>query len=82
MEEAGSPSPELADRPPRRSDSWIVDEPSLDRCFQLMETDDPSLFEVWLANWRDLGEYEVLPVIDSAAAAARVDIAWHGGNTA
>jgi hypothetical protein len=52
-------------------DSW-VDEQNLDRCFQLMETDDASLFEVWLPEWRDLGEFEVVPVIGSAEAAARV----------
>ena len=51
----------------------------LGRCFQLMETDDPSLFDVWLDNWRDLGEFEVYPVIDSAEAARRVDVTWTGG---
>lgn len=61
-------------------DSWIVDDDRLDRCFQLMETDDPALFDVWLDNWRDLGEFEVYPVIDSAAAAGRVDVSWHGGH--
>ena len=52
-------------------DSWI-DERTLDRCFQLMETDDPSLFDGWIASWSDLAEFEVVPVLDSAAAAARV----------
>ncbi len=52
-------------------DSWI-DERTLDRCFQLMETDEPSLFDEWIASWSDLAEFEVVPVIDSAAAAARV----------
>jgi hypothetical protein len=52
-------------------DSWI-DEHTLDRCFQLMETEDPSLFDEWIARWSDLAEFEVVPVIDSAAAAARV----------
>ena len=52
-------------------DSWI-DERALDRCFQLMETEDPSLLEDWIANWSDLAEFEVVPVIDSASAAARV----------
>ena len=51
-------------------DSWI-DERRLDRCFQLMETEDPSLFDEWMAEWADLAEFEVVPVIDSAAAAAR-----------
>jgi hypothetical protein len=52
-------------------DSW-VDERSLDRCFQLMETEDPALFDEWIAAWADLAEFEVVPVIDSAAAAASV----------
>ena len=60
----------------RYVDSWIVDDDALDRCFQLVETDDPSLFDVWLDNWRDLGEFEVYPVIDSAEAATRVGVTW------
>jgi ribosomal protein S18 acetylase RimI-like enzyme len=55
----------------RYVESW-VDDTNLDRCFQLMETDDPSLFGVWLANWGDLGTFEVVPVITSRQAAARV----------
>ena len=51
-------------------ESWI-DERSLDRCFQLMETDDPGLFEEWIARWADLAEFEVVPVVGSAEAAAR-----------
>lgn len=50
-------------------DSWIDE--SLSRCFQLMETDDPALFDDWIANWSDLAEFEVVPVIDSATAASR-----------
>jgi hypothetical protein len=51
-------------------DSWI-DERRLDRCFQLMKTDDPRLFDEWTAAWSDLAEFEVVPVISSAEAAAR-----------
>jgi Protein of unknown function (DUF3303) len=51
-------------------DSW-VDEQRMDRCFQLMETDDPSLFDTWVARWSDLGDCEIVPVISSAEAAAR-----------
>jgi hypothetical protein len=36
-----------------------------------METDDPALFEEWIANWSDIGEFEVIPVIGSAQAAER-----------
>jgi Protein of unknown function (DUF3303) len=52
-------------------DSWI-DERTLDRCFQLMETEDSSLFDEWTAKWSDLAEFEIVPVIASAEAAARV----------
>jgi Protein of unknown function (DUF3303) len=52
-------------------DSW-VDERRLDRCFQLMETDDPALLDEWIANWSDLADFEVVPVIGSAEAARRV----------
>ena len=31
-----------------------------DRCFQLMEADDPSLFQVWLEHWKDLETIEVV----------------------
>jgi hypothetical protein len=51
-------------------DSWI-DARTLDRCFQLMETDDPSLFEVWTAEWADLADFEIVPVVGSADAAVR-----------
>jgi hypothetical protein len=52
-------------------ESW-VDERSLDRCFQLMETDDASLFDRWTAEWSDLVEFEIVPVVGSAEAAGRV----------
>jgi Protein of unknown function (DUF3303) len=48
-------------------DSWVDER--LDRCFQLMETDDPSLFEPWIAAWSDLAEFEVVRVVSSADAA-------------
>jgi hypothetical protein len=50
-------------------DSWIDE--SLERCFQLMETNDPALFEEWTAAWSDLAEFEIVPVVDSAEAAWR-----------
>ena len=51
-------------------DSWVDER--LDRCFQLMETDDPSLFDEWTARWSDLAEFEVVPVLRSAEASKRV----------
>ena len=37
-----------------------------------METDDPALLEQWMANWRDLADFEVVPVMTSAEAVAAV----------
>ena len=44
-------------------DSWV--EPSFERCFQLMETDDARLLQKWVASWADLMEFEILPVVHS-----------------
>jgi hypothetical protein len=50
----------------RYINSWV--EPDFNRCFQLMETDDPMLFQEWINNWKDLADFEVLPVVTSAEA--------------
>ncbi len=50
-------------------DSWI--DARLDRCFQLMEADDARLLETWAAEWSDLIEFEIVPVLGSEEAAAR-----------
>jgi len=55
----------------RYIDSWVVDDGELDRCFQVMETEDPALLDLWCARWGDLVDFEVHPVITSAEAAAR-----------
>lgn len=55
-------------------DSWVVADEQLDRCFQLMETDDPGLFAAWAERWSGLVEIEVSPVIDSSEAARRVGV--------
>jgi hypothetical protein len=49
--------------------SWV--EASLDRCFQLMECDDVTLLQQWVAEWSDLVSFEIIPVAsgkDTAAA--------------
>ena len=38
--------------------SWL--EKDGDRCFQLMETEDRSLFEVWSEHWKDLVAMEIV----------------------
>lgn len=39
-------------------DSWL--EKDGDRCFQLMETDAPALFDEWTAAWSDLVLFEII----------------------
>jgi len=41
-------------------DSWL--EKDGDRCSQLMETDDPSLFSEWTKNWEDLTYFEIIEI--------------------
>ena len=50
-------------------ESWVTE--GLGGCFQLMETDDPALFDAWTARWADLAEFEIVPVLASADAAAQ-----------
>jgi hypothetical protein len=50
--------------------SWV--DQKLEKCFQLMETDDPKHLDEWLANWKDIVEFEVYPVISSKEASQRV----------
>jgi hypothetical protein len=47
--------------------SWV--DLDFQRCFQLMETEDASLFDPWIHAWADLVEFEVIPVRTSAEAA-------------
>ena len=49
--------------------SWVSAD--LARCFQLMECDDVTLLQQWVARWSDLGEFEIVPVVagkDTATA--------------
>ena len=59
LREAGRSMPEGL----RYLDSWV--EVNFDRCFQLMECDDARLFLEWVLPWRDLIEFEVVPVSPS-----------------
>jgi hypothetical protein len=54
----------------RYVNSWVTED--FTRCYQVMECDDPSLLDAWMAAWSDLVEFEVHPVVTSAEAAARV----------
>ena len=37
-------------------------------CWQLMQTEDFALFDRWIENWRDLMNFEIVPVRTSAEA--------------
>ena len=50
--------------------SWVNNK--LDRCYQLMETEDPALLDQWIANWSDVVDFEVHPVITSKEAAEKI----------
>ena len=50
--------------------SWVSDK--LDRCYQLMETEDPALLDQWIANWSDIVDFEVHSVISSKEAAEKI----------
>jgi Domain of unknown function (DUF3303) len=52
------------------SGSWIDD--NFERCYQLMETHDRRLLDEWIANWSDLVDFEVYPVITSKEAVERI----------
>ena len=48
--------------------SWI--ETNFDRCFQVMECEDERLLHEWADHWRDLMDFEFVPVLTSDAARA------------
>lgn len=50
--------------------SWVTDD--LTTCYQIMGCADRALLDDWMRAWADLVEFEVLPVISSPEAAARV----------
>ena len=51
--------------------SWVDER--LERCYQVMETNEPELLDQWIANWSDIVDFEVHPVITSSEAFARIE---------
>ena len=49
----------------RYVDSWV--EANFDRCFQIIEAADTLLLQQWVLQWRDLVEFEIVPVSPSKA---------------
>ena len=50
--------------------SWVT--AAVDRCYQLMETDDRTLLDEWIANWSDIVDFEVHLVVTSQDAATKI----------
>lgn len=51
--------------------SWVDFEYS--RCWQVMEADDESLVHAWTEHWKDLVDFEIVPVRTSSEAAAAIE---------
>lgn len=51
--------------------SWVAAD--LGRCFQLVECDDVAPIQAWVSAWRDLVEFEIVPVVDGETTAAVFD---------
>ena len=50
--------------------SWITDD--LAHCYQVMECAERALLDEWISQWRDLVDFEVMPVLSSAEVQARI----------
>jgi hypothetical protein len=50
--------------------SWV--DQKLECCFQLMTSEDPALIDKWIANWSDIVDFEVYPVLTSQEAAEKI----------
>jgi hypothetical protein len=50
--------------------SWVTTD--IATCYQIMECEDPRLLDQWIAEWSDLVDFEIIPVITSAEAAMLV----------
>jgi Protein of unknown function (DUF3303) len=50
--------------------SWIDE--NVSTCYQVMETDEVAKIHEWINNWNDLADFEVIPVISSDEAKAKI----------
>jgi hypothetical protein len=49
------------------------DTADLGRCFQLRETDDVTTFQRWIADWSEVVEFEVVPVVEGKVTRAALE---------
>lgn len=54
----------------RYVNSWVSTDLTI--CYQVMECDDRRLLDEWIAHWRDIVDFEIVPVMTSADATAAV----------
>ena len=50
--------------------SWVTADHA--RCFQIMECDDARLIDQWTEHWKDIVDFDVIPVITSAEAVVAI----------
>ena len=50
--------------------SWINEQISI--CYQVMESDSREKIDEWISYWNDLTDFEVIPVINSFEAKAKI----------
>jgi Protein of unknown function (DUF3303) len=48
--------------------SWVTAD--FRRCYQLMQCDDVTLLQRWVAEWCDLASFEIVPVVSGKETAA------------
>ncbi len=54
-------------------ESWVDEK--MQMCFQIMECQDIVLLNEWMNNWRDLVDFEIVPIISSAEAQKKMHMA-------
>ena len=54
----------------RYVNSWVTAD--LQKCYQVMDCDNRILLDAWMEQWKDLVDFEVIPVVSSTEAASSV----------
>ena len=52
------------------NNSWIDEK--LETCYQVMESESQEKLLEWVRHWKDLADFEIIPVLTSAQAKAKV----------
>ncbi|HJQ66579.1 MAG TPA: DUF3303 family protein [Gemmatimonadales bacterium] len=55
----------------RYVDSWVTQD--LTRCFQIMECAERAALDKWIAEWKDLVDFAVIPIVTAAEARRRFE---------